>query len=151
MTGLKLEMCKDKFLYDPSIPGVNNENNEDEELSNTNGEVGDISGDEDDNDEINPNELGDLMDVNDMPIQKDSANTNYRHEVELNPQETDLEDDINEDEEFENNEDNRIPILETRCRSQRTIKQPSQYALSQYKTESSITYDLMEAKVIAMI
>jgi hypothetical protein len=86
---------------------VNNEDDEDEEVSNTNEEEEDTSEGEDDQDEINPNELGDLMDVNEMPIQKDRANRNYQHEVELIPQETDSEDDIDED------EDNEITVQET--------------------------------------
>ena len=77
---------------------MNNEDDEDEEVSNTNEEEEDTSEDEDDQDEINPNELGDLMDVNEMPIQKDRANTNFQHEIELIPQETDSEDDMDEDE-----------------------------------------------------
>jgi hypothetical protein len=86
---------------------VNNEDDEDEEVRNTNEEEEDTSEGEDDQDEINPNELGDLMDVNEMPIQKDRANSNYQHEVELIPQETDSEDDIDED------EDNEITVQET--------------------------------------
>jgi hypothetical protein len=91
------------------------------------------------------------MDVNEMPIQKDRANSNYQHEVELMPQETDSEDDMDEDEEIENNVDNEITVQETLHQSQRTIKQSPRYALRQYKKEPSITSDLMEAKVIAMI
>jgi hypothetical protein len=65
------------------------------------------------------------MDVNDVLVQKDSANANYQHDVKLNPQETDSEDDINEDEGGENNKNYEIPLQETLCQSQRTSKQPA--------------------------